>query len=603
MADIIQLLPEHVANQIAAGEVIQRPASAVKELIENAVDSGALNIQLIIKEGGRSLIQVIDNGKGMSTLDARMSFSRHATSKIRQADDLWQIRTMGFRGEALASIAAVAQVEMKTRQASDELGTLIEIEGSEIKRQEFIACQEGTSIAVKNLFYNVPARRNFLKSNAVETKHIFEEFQRVAIAFPHISFSLINNDQEIFRLMPGSIKQRIAGIFGNSWNEKLVSVKEETGIVKISGFIGKPEFSRKTRGEQFFFINNRFIRNNYLHHAIASAFEGLIAPDAFPAYFVFFETDPKTIDVNIHPTKTEVKFEDEKSIYAILRSSVKKSIGTFSLSPSLDFSIDNPIDIPLPPKGPVNPPEIRINPEFNPFNSPSKHASAQSAISRISQTRWENLAGPAVLSTQENEVFPVTGQEEISGNKSKPWLLHGKYLLSQVKSGLMIIDLPGAYERIHFEKFLSRNISNSHSQQLLFPVIKEFSGPDFELIQALQPELKAIGFMMDHFGKHTMVVNGIPPETEAGETGTLLDELLEQFKTNKQGVKINRKESIARTLAKTCARKRNPSPSPEELLALIEQLFLCETPMYSPAGRPIASLMTLEDLAAKFGMK
>ena len=602
MPDIIQQLPDHVANQIAAGEVIQRPSSAVKELIENAVDSGAKNIQLIIKEGGRSLIQIIDNGCGMSPFDARMAFSRHATSKIRKADDLWNIRTMGFRGEALASVAAVAQVELKTRLLDEEIGTLIEIEGSEIKKQESVACPPGTSISVKNLFFNVPARRNFLKSNPVETKHIFEEFQRVALAFPQISFSLHNNDQEIFRLIPGNLKQRIAGVFGSGWNEKLVSVNEETNLVKISGFIGKPEFSRKSRGEQFFFINNRFIKNNYLHHAIISAYEGLIPSDAFPAYFIFFETDPGYIDVNIHPTKTEVKFQDEKSIYAILRSAIKKSIGTFSLSPSIDFNNEPAFEIPLPSKGEIRMPEIRVNPDYNPFSKNIHKERESNVMSRISQARWDDLVISPSPETKAENTRLFHPEEATSTEKSHPWLLHGKYILSQVKSGLMFIDIQGARERILFERFLKTSSPGGRSQQLLFPVMKEFSGPDYELMVALKPELINLGYTLEPFGKHTLVINGIPSETENADVHQVLDELLEQFKTNRQNLKMNRMESLAKTLAINCAGKKSKNPGPEEMVGIIEQLFSCEIPLYSPAGRPITFMMTKEEIAAKFGM-
>lgn len=595
MSNIIQLLPDHVANQIAAGEVIQRPASAVKELMENAVDAGATNIQLIIKDGGRTLIQVIDNGCGMSDLDARMAFARHATSKIRHADDLWSIRTMGFRGEAMASIAAIAHVELRTREADSDIGTLIEIEGTEVKRQEPVSTPVGTSISVKNLFYNVPARRNFLKSNPVETRHIFEEFNRVALSFPSIEFRLYNNDQEVFRLKPGSLKQRIISLFGKPWEEKLVPVREHTNLISISGFIGKPEFTRRTRGEQFFFINNRFIKNSYLNHAVQAAYQGLIAPDSFPAYFIFFEADPKTIDINIHPTKTEIKFEDERSVYAILRSAVKKSIGSFSLSPSLDFESEAAFEIPLPPKGAVKAPEIRVNPDYNPFK-------VDGGMSSVSRARWESLyPAPEQEREQATEIATAPGFTEIP-ERTLPWSLHGRYIFTQVKSGVMVIDHQGARERIFYERFLKqKEDGGGHSQQLLFPVVKEFSGPDYELIMGLQPEFRALGFEFEIFGKHTILVKGAPPEVAGGDIKKLIDQVLEQFKLNRQQLSLSRIESLAKTLAMNAARAESRYPSPEQMLGIVDQLFACDTPGYSPFGRPIVSIIGLEELAAKFG--
>jgi DNA mismatch repair protein MutL len=603
MADIIQLLPEHVANQIAAGEVIQRPASAVKELMENAVDAGARSIQLIIKDGGRTLVQVIDNGCGMSEPDARMAFARHATSKIRQADDLWAIRTMGFRGEAMASIAAVAQVEMRTRLTDEELGTLLEIEGSEVKRQEAVACPTGTSIAIKNLFFNVPARRNFLKSNPVETKHIFDEFQRIALAFSDISFSLNNNGQEVYRLMPGTFKQRIVGLLGQSWNERLIAVKEETSVVTITGFVGKPDSSRKTRGEQFFFINNRFIKSTYLNHAVQGAFQGLIAADSFPVYFLRFDVDPKTIDINIHPTKTEIKFEDERSVYAILRSAVRKAIGAFSLSPTLDFDVEQAFEIPLPNNREIKAPEIQVNPNYNPFSNPRPApVEKQDQLRKLSQARWEDLAGPPteLIFPPKKELSKPTETPE----KTQPWQLHGKYICTQVRSGLMLIEQAGALERIHFERLLKQKAESGHhglSQQLLFPVVKEFSAPDFELIRALEPELRALGFDFENFGKTAIAVNGVPPEVQELDIKTLFDSLLEQFKRSQQDLQLNRAEQLAKTLAANAARSAIGNLSAEKMLVLIDQLFACESPAYTPSGRSIISIIPLEELDARFG--
>ena len=597
MSGIIQQLPDHVANQIAAGEVIQRPASAVKELLENAVDAGSKNIQLIIKDGGRSLIQVIDNGSGMTEFDARLCFARHATSKLKNADDLWHLRTMGFRGEALASIAAVAQVEMRTRRKEDETGILIQIEGSEIVLQEPISAPAGTSIAVKNLFYNVPARRNFLKSNPVETRHILEEFYRVALAFPDIAFSLINNGEEVHRLMAGTFKQRIVSLFGNSWNEKLLMVKEEHTSVKVSGFIGKPDAAKKTRGDQYFFINNRFIKNSYLNHAVQAAYMDLMPAGDFPVFFIRFEVDPATIDVNIHPTKTEIKFEDDRTVYGILRSAVKKAIGSYALSPSLDFDTEMPFVSIAGRNTEIKAPHIQVNPDYNPFSNPNPGARNNApAMQNISKIRWEELAG-----SPDEKPAQLIPSESDNAEKSMPWLLHGKYVCSQVKSGLMVIDLQGARERIHFERFMHREEHHGASQQLLFPVVKELSGPDTELIRALESELKSLGFDFEYFGKHTIKINGVPAEMLDADAKEIIESILEEFKKSQQDLRLNRLENLAKTLAIQAARHLPKQQSPEQLLKLIERLFACETPGFSPNGKQTISIISLDDLAARFG--
>lgn len=597
MSQIIQLLPEHVANQIAAGEVVQRPASAVKELLENSIDSGADAIQLIIKDGGRTLIQVIDNGCGMSDFDARLSFSRHATSKIRNAEDLWQIRTMGFRGEAMASIAAVAQVEMKTRLTGEELGTHVEIEGSEIKTLEPCACAEGTSIAIKNLFFNIPARRNFLKSNPVETRHIIDEFQRAALAFPEISFSMINNSQEVYKLPAANFKQRIVGLFGSSMNQKLLSVAEETSVINITGFIGKPESARKTRGEQFFFINNRFIKNPYLNHAITSAFQDLISSDHYPVYYIRFDINPSKIDVNIHPTKTEIKFDDERSVYAILKSAVRKSIASFSLSPTLDFDHEQAFDIPLPGRSEIKSPEIKVNPDYNPFKTADSayQRKPQDEIGRLSKARWEDVAGSPQIET--------TQFIQKEAEKSAPWLLHSKYICSQIKSGLMMIDFQRAVERVTYDHFLAHQDDNQEvpSQQLLFPIQKEFNASDFSLIESLYDELKHIGFEISSLGQRTIAIQGVPTSIQELDISAVIDLLLEDFKNTEQKVSLNSKEGIAKNLAKQAARQTRVSGSPEVLKQIIDQLFACSNPNYSPSGKAIISILSLEELMMRFG--
>jgi DNA mismatch repair protein MutL len=597
MAQIIKLLPEHVANQIAAGEVIQRPASAVKELMENAVDAGATHIQLIIRDGGRALVQVIDNGSGMNDLDARLAFARHATSKIKDAEDLWAVTTMGFRGEAMASIAAVSQVEMRTKLKDEELGTFLEIEGSEVKRLEACACPDGTSISVKNLYFNVPARRNFLKSNSVETRHIMDEFQRIALAFPEISFGMLNNGQEVYRLPSGNFKQRIVGLFGSTWNQRLISVKEDTSVVNVTGFIGKPDTARKSRGEQFFFINNRFVKSSYLNHAIAAAFHDLIPSDTYPVYFIRFETDPKTIDINIHPTKTEVKFEDERSVYAILRSAIRRAIGAFSLSPTLNFETEQAFDIPLPGGREIKAPVIQVNPDYNPFSNPRPApVQAIDQIRKLSQARWEDLAGPASTN------FPEPKSISETFEKSNPSLLHGKYICTQTRSGMMLIDRVRALERITFEHLMSA-ISEHHrvpSQQLLFPIQKEFNASDFELVISLTEELRALGFDFALFGKRSIAINGVPADIQDLDISNVVDELLEQFKSSQQDIRLNRSEQLAKAIARQSARFAPSQISSEQMMAMIDKLFACSNPNYSPSGGTIISLMTLDEIATRF---
>ena len=588
MSGIIQLLSDHVANQIAAGEVVQRPASAVKELLENAVDSGARSIQLLVKDGGRTLIQVIDNGSGMDAFDARLCFSRHATSKLKQADDLWNIRTMGFRGEALASIAAVAQVEMLTRLKEHETGTRIQIESTEIIGQEEAACAVGTSISVRNLFYNVPARRNFLKSNTVETRHIYEEFYRVALSFPDRAFSLVNQGEEVHRLMAGSFKQRIAGIFGNSINEKLIQVREENTPVKITGFIGKPENARKTRGEQYFFINNRFVKHPYLHHAVQSAFQDIIANGEFPVYFICFEVDPASIDVNIHPTKTEIKFEDERTAYGILRSAIRKALGAYSLSPSLDFEAEMQY-VPLPNSGTeIKAPEIKVNPDYNPFTT---QGSTKQDNNRLSAIRWEELTQSSV--PVQTQLLP---SESENAERSMPWLLHGTFICTQVKSGMMLIDLLGARERILYERFLSRKQSEGASQMLLFPVIMELSTHDFQVYTELAPDLQLLGFDCEEFGSNTLKINAVPAEALNANAQKTIEELLEAYKNEHT---TTGGETLARTLARIGARGAE-KPGPTQMLVLIDKLFSCENPGFTPFGKPITTVMPIDEIAGRF---
>ena len=617
MPDIIQLLPDSVANQIAAGEVVQRPASAVKELVENAIDAGADKIQLILKDAGKSLIQVIDNGCGMSLTDARMCFERHATSKIRKAEDLFAIRTMGFRGEAMASIAAIAQVELKTRRHEDELGTCISIEGSEVLKQEACSAHPGTSISVKNLFYNTPARRNFLKSNPVEFRHIVDEFQRIALANPTVFFTLHHDGQEISHLPASGLKQRIVHLFGNNYNQRLVPVEEDTTIIKLRGYVGKPEFARKTRGEQFFFVNNRFIRDAYLNHAVLTAFEELLPDESYPLYVLFIEIDPSKIDINVHPTKTEIKYQDEKSIYAIIRSAVKRSLGRYNITPSLDFDQENSIEhlITSKPLEQIVQPTIAFNPDFNPFATEVKKADREIPFLRNSgehqraaiPQNWDTLyeiSKRETISQQElhtEKSFPVEEQEISKSSERQLFQIHSRYILSQIKSGFMLINQQSAHERILYERFLQQLENHSGtSQQSLFPQSVTLPGSDFELLKELLPDIRGLGFDIREFGKNTVVVEGIPADLSNVAEHALLEHLLEGFKNNLSILKLDKRDNLARSLARNGAIKAGTRLSLEEMNLLIDQLFACQMPNLALNGKPVISTFTLNELAERF---
>lgn len=617
MSDIIRLLPDAVANQIAAGEVVQRPASAVKELLENAVDSGADKIQLIIKDAGKALIQVIDNGCGMSFTDARMCFERHATSKIRKADDLFAIRTMGFRGEAMASIAAISQVGLKTRRYEDELGTKICIEASEIISQEPCATAAGTSVCIKNLFYNTPARRNFLKGNSIETRHIIDEFQRVALANPQLFFTLHHDGQEVFHLPAVSLKQRIVHLFGNNYNQKLVPVQEDTSIIKLEGFVGKPEFARKTRGEQFFFVNNRFIRDNYLNHAVSSAFQELLQDDSFPLYVLFISIDPSKIDLNVHPTKTEIKYQDEKAIYAIIRSAVKRSLGQYNITPSLDFDRETGFDqmISHKPLDQIIPPGIKFNPDFNPFSDEVKTVTDKAFIRNSAERHkpdfvqnWDTLyaitQGKIVeqqeIDTQQRQIS-VDNRQLSKASERQLFQIHNRFILSQIKSGFMLIDQQAAHERILYERFLLQLENHSGvSQQTLFPQSISMSTSDFELLKSLFNDVRALGFDIREFGKNTVIVEGIPAELTKASENEMLEKLLEGFKNNQSALKLSKHDNLARTLAKNAAVNPGTKFSLEEMNQLIDQLFACQMPNVSLSGKPIIVTYTLEEIFQKF---
>ena len=618
MSDIIKLLPDNVANQIAAGEVIQRPASVVKELLENAIDAGASEVSAVIKDAGKTLIQIIDNGCGMSETDARMCFERHATSKINTADELFFIKTKGFRGEALASIAAIAHVEMKTKRHAEELGQKIIIKGTALESSEPIQTPAGTQFSVKNLFFNVPARRNFLKSEPVELKHIIDEFQRVALAHEDISFKLTHNDNEIFNLVAGGVKQRIVAVFGNKFNTRLLPVDEETSVVNIKGFIGKPEHARRTRGEQYFFVNDRFIKNHYLNHAVVSAFEGLISKDTFPSYWIYLTVDPSRIDINIHPTKTEIKFVDEKSIYALLRSAVKRGIGKYSASPSLDFNQEMSINIPVPSDSQsLIEPEIKVDVHYNPFNEqpskPRRSSSMTSAPPRregsTSSQDWKDLyrITQDIHGIDRNEMaIPDQTSLDINSHneesEEKPvFQVWGKYLVSTVKSGLIVIDQKRAHERVLFEYYLDLLInSNPTSQQSLFPEDVQLSASDGALINSLLKELRGVGFDIEAKSSDVFVINGIPSELAGVDGGTLLENFLEQFKHSLNEKELGQSEKVALSLAKSSAIGYGRKLEKTEMSELIGKLFSCEVPYYTASGKSIIHNLTREELEQKF---
>jgi len=603
VANSIHLLPDHIANQIAAGEVIQRPASAVKELLENAVDAGATEIKLIINDAGKALIQVIDNGKGMNPIDAQNAFARHATSKISSIEDLFQIRTMGFRGEALASIAAVAQVSLKTRQAEDELGTSVEIENSQVSETSPVACAVGTNISMKNLFFNVPARRNFLKSNSAELKHIIEEFTRVSLAFPEIYFSLTNNGQDVFHWESGSFKQRAIHVLGNSYQTKLVAVGEKTDYLTISGFVGKPETAKKTRSDQYFFVNRRFIKSAYLHHAIANAFDGLIPKESFPSYILYIDVDPAQVDINVHPTKQEIKFEDDKIIYAFVQAAVKHALAQFSIAPSLDFSLDADIQ--------------QLDAIQKPLSEEQKNSAASSSlyagftqknqahfIPRVSEsekTAWKSFFSELPTSADQNDI--ENGNEDFIVKSSSMGLykekegvlvnedatllqINNTYILAPVGGGMIMVHQQLAHERVLYEKYQKASVQPHATQKSLFPVVLELSVPDAILLEDIMEDLAPIGYEIEPFGQNSFIIQGIPADVISGNEKNAIELLLEQFKHFSGDIKFSKREKLIRCMARQTAIKAGQSLSQKEMHALIVSLFNCETPNVSASGAP-----------------
>lgn len=619
--DIIRLLPDSVANQIAAGEVIQRPASVVKELLENAIDAEAKEILLIVKESGKKRIEVIDDGNGMTEADARMAFERHATSKIQGADDLFKIRTKGFRGEALASIAAVAQVELQTRHQEREVGTELDIEGSRVLRQEASSHSNGTRFIVKNLFYNVPARRKFLKSDQVEMRHIIEEFQRVALIHPDIGFRLMKDGNELFDLRPGSHRQRIVGVMGTAYDQRLVPVEEHTELVNVSGFIGKPEFARKRRGEQYLFLNQRFIKSPYLHNAICKAYDELLPAGAHPSYFLHLMVDPAKVDINIHPTKTEVKFEDERSIYAIVSSAIRQSLGRFNIAPSLDFEHETGFDVPPLSQGQaIRIPDIQVDPDFNPFEtSPSKTQQRDREYSYSNRSSnkgsWEQLYEVGRLLEKEDksitesveradaDVVPEEEEESIQVSSPKGAWVHplgSRYLLTSVLSGALVIDIQRAHERILYERFIhSLALQGGQSQQMLFPQTLELSAKQMESMLVHADDLKHLGFDLEPFGPRSIKVNGVPAEEHITDAVEHLRDWVDDLGDDVTG------KSPGQELAKGMARRMRYSGGhvlqEMEMRDLVDRLFACEQPYHCPSGHPTVMNIDIEDLDRKFG--
>ena len=611
LPDIIQLLPDNIANQIAAGEVIQRPASAVKELLENAVDAGANEIKLIVNDAGKALIQVIDNGKGMSETDARMSFERHATSKIKNIEDLFHIKTMGFRGEALASIAAVAQVELKSKKEDESIGTYIEIDNSVVKKQEPVAMERGTSIAMKNLFFNVPARRNFSKSNPSELKHIMDEFIRVSMSFPDVFFSLTSNGQEVFHLERVTLKQRIVQILGNSYQSKLVTVEEQTDYMNIYGFVGKPETAKKTRGDQYFFVNNRFIKSAYLNHAVMGAFDSMIAKDSFPMYTLFIDLDPAQLDINVHPTKQEIKFEDEKIVYAFVQSAVKHALAQFSISPTLDFELDPSIQ--------------QLDAVSKPFTDEKKSSVASSSLyntfsqknqahfieNRSELKHWREFYEPAQKQSSEfssstsiedlpKPLFPEKNVEV--SDESPLQQIHSTYILVQNDMGFLVIHQQNAHERILYERFIKAVEGKPISiQQSLFPQTIELASADVAVLTELLPDLHFLGYHLEPFGNNTFVMQGTPADVQQGNEKAAIEKMLEQYKHFSSDLKYSKREKLIRSLAWQQSIKAGKTLTQKEMKSIVQELFICGTPNITATGKPTYTTFKKLELDRMFG--
>jgi len=604
MADIIQLLPDHIANQIAAGEVIQRPSSVVKEIMENSIDAESTEIKLIIKDAGKTLIQIIDNGKGMSETDARMSLERHATSKIRTANDLFSIKTMGFRGEALASIAAISHMTLQTCPINSDLGILLQVEGSKIKKQEACPAIVGTNIAVKNLFYNVPARRKFLKSDAVELKHIVEEFQKLALAHPDIFFSMYHNENLVFHLPISNMRQRIVNIFGKGYNDKIIPLEESMDDIDISGFIGKPDSAKKSKGLQYIFVNKRYIKNHYLIHAIKTGYENLLAQGHHPFCVLFLEMKPEVIDINVHPTKTEIKFENDRLLYNYLRVSVKHVLGQYSLTPMIDFDVN--------PSASFDP-QSRIQKDpFNKMDTSSSHKPSTQDYKKPDTSNWEELYKNLSVEQQttedggnqlnfDSDINKISPESTIYQSTKKPFQIHNSYIVSHIKSGLMIIDQQAAHERILYETHLDAlRSSDACTQQLLFPLTIELTPSQSILLLEILTKIKSLGFDIEEFGKNTYIIHGTPCQMSERETGKdLIEKLIEQYEENKE-FQLGIDENIARSIAYTTGIKKGKKMELEEMEQLIQSLFACEMPEKSPLGKKCIVSITKDELEKKF---
>ena len=617
MADIINVLPDSVANQIAAGEVIQRPSSVVKELMENAVDAGASSVEVIIKNAGRTLIQVIDNGSGMSETDARLSFERHATSKIKCADDLFHLHTKGFRGEALASIAAIAHVEMHTKMRDAEIGTCVYMEACKCTEQTACSCDDGTSISVKNLFFNVPARRNFLKSDNVEFGHIQEEFIRIALVHPQIAFKLYHNDKIEYNLPVSMPKQRIINIFGNNYNERLIPVEQNSDVVHIFGYITKPEYARKTKGGQYFFVNQRYMKHAYFHHAVVSAFEALVPENTTPGYFIYFELDPEKIDVNIHPTKTEIKFLEEKYIYSILHSAIKHSIGTHDIRPALEFGDNAPMEFNINYKQTPKEPLTYSNPDYNPFD---KSTFKKSSFDRQSNWKpqnanangWDKIYESLLENTREETIEAAqtslewdekeeNAAEAIETDTPHVFQVLNKYIVGKIKSGFVVIDPDAAMERILYEQYLlSLEKNQGATQKLLFPETVHFTPNNAATIKDLLPEFIALGFEIEEFGKTTFIITGTPCDCQGQDIQTTMDNLLDTYNNNLLSLKISKKNNLAHSFARSIKKKNTENLHPEEMQQIIYQLFCTQSPQISPSGKRIFVIYDEKELLRIF---
>lgn len=602
MSDIIKVLPDAIANQIAAGEVVQRPASVIKELADNALDAGASKIEIYLENAGKDLIRVIDNGCGMSLTDARMAFERHATSKINKADDLFHIRTMGFRGEALASIAAVANVDLKTRQEDDDLGTHLVVNGSEVTMHEQTNCAQGSHFIVKSLFFNIPARRKFLKTNATELRHIVNQMQRLALAHPQVEFKLVSDNDEIYNLPQSNLKQRIVNLWGSGIQSQLIAIESETSYASLHGFIGKPNKAKKKYGEQFFFVNNRYIRHPYLHKAVVEAYGQLLPTECVPTYFIFIEISPDLLDVNIHPTKTEVKFEDERTLFQLVLATVKESLGKFNIVPSIDFEVENGMEIPtFRPKEIVKSPDLEINPEYNPFkptNTPSG-SFAQFNKEKSNTKGWESFYDFESLPKEETPV-----QMAIDEDKNPNiglFQLKGKYILSQVKSGILFVHQQRAHERIVYEQ-LTKQCQTKHmnTQKLLFPHIIELNAKGIAAFGEIADDLQMLGFDIDLFGKSTIAINGLPGGVTLENPQLFIEDLLQEYH-GKDFVEEQLIDTMVRNLAKAATHHKPQSLSQEEMQQLVDSLFSCSTPNHTPDGRKIVHIMPLTDIDKYFG--